>query len=206
MSNQFDSQSPESASDKEERVIQVIKLDEKLPKSERGSEIESLPVSRRQSALSTSSTMEISQTIIPKAQANNLVKKAIESDHLPNIEKIESKSILSKKNSSAEAPKKTSVIKRKIAKHEKKSTVEHKNLLKNLTLSTKDQEKLGKSHNSDENDICNALNNLHICHWNSLFYHNTKVQTVTICFCAKSYSIGSDGFTYHTECTCCANK
>lgn len=205
MSNQVDSQSPDSASDKEERVIQVIKLYEKLPKSERGSEIESLPVSRRQSALSTSSTMEISQTIIPNAQANNLVKKAIESDHLPNIEKIESKSILSKKNSSAEAPKKTSVIKRKIAKHKKKSTVEHKNLLKNLTLSTIDQEKLGKSHNSDENsyDICNALNNLHICHWNSLFYHNTKV---TICFCAKSYSKGSDGFTYHTECTCCANK
>lgn len=210
MSNQVESQPPERASDEEEKVIQVIKLDEKLPKSERGSQIGSLPISRRESELSTASTVEISQTIIPNAQANNIRGKATEFDHSPNIEKIESKIILTRKNSLVEAEKKKSVIKRRIAKHEKKSNVEHRNLIQNLALSTTVQQKLGESHNSDENSydniICNALNNLHICHWNSLFHHKTKVQTVTICFCEKSYSRGSDGLTYHTICSCCMNK
>lgn len=209
MSNQVESQPLESASE-EEKVIQVIKLDEKLPKSERGSQIGSLPISRTESALSTASTVEISQTIIPNAQVNNIRGKATESDHSPNIENIESKIILSRKNSSVEAEKKTSVIKRSIAEHKKKSNVEYRNLIENLALSTTDQQKLGKNQNSDENSydniICNALNNLNICHWNSLFYHKTKVRTVTICFCEKSYSRGSDGLTYHTICSCCTNK
>lgn len=54
---------------------------------------------------------------------------------------------------------------------------------------------------------CNALRNSNVCNCNSkVCLYSKSCRNPRICFCANSYTRGSDGVIYHTKCNCFDNE